>query len=297
MIRRWLCVGACLLSIPSLFVTGTGALITSLRPVPAVVNSTPSATAVQQFASAHHLLLAVHGISADALVLLTVLFIICLVVGDERRWLHLLGLAALGGIVMESVPGQQAILGSAALAFFHAYIGHLFFSAILAIAVFTSKAWNSFDTIENRYGLRTLAILVPCLVLIQIALGAAYRHQFMGVLWHIFGAFIVAIFVLLAGVLTVKQYPQHRFLRPAAVTLMSIAGCQVLLGFAAFVIRLMTTTPTTPVVVITAAHVVTGTVTLGASIVFALGVMRTMCAAQDRPASLSQTAGDSPITA
>src|SRR6202020_728090 len=62
-----------------------------------------------------------------------------------------------------------------------------------AIAVFTSRSWQQGPQLVNDYGapsLRSLAILTPSLVLVQIALGAAFRHGAIGVMAHVIGAMV-----------------------------------------------------------------------------------------------------------
>jgi heme A synthase len=157
---------------------------------------------------------------------------------------------------------------------------------MVAIVLFTSLGWNrSAEPVEDRLSLRTMSLFVPALVLVQIALGAAYRNQAMGVLTPHFWGPRCCPFLLLVGVLVVKHYPGHRSLEPAAVALMSITGVQVLLGFATFLALLMSNQATPPVVVSTVAHVATGALTLAASVVLAIQIRRNVHAAQPNWAS------------
>jgi ABC-type polysaccharide/polyol phosphate export permease len=57
--------------------------------------------------------------------------------------------------------------------------------------------------------LSKMAILAPMLVVVQISLGAGFRHNAMGVVWHILNAGIVLLLIMVAGVCLLRQYPEH----------------------------------------------------------------------------------------
>jgi heme A synthase len=122
--------------------------------------------------------------------------------------------------------------------------------------------------------LRSCALVMVTLVVVQVALGAAVRHKAMGPTLHIVGALVVALAILLVGVLVMNQCPTHRSLRPCAIIMMTIAGTQVFLGFAAFIVRMMADEGTLPVVISTVAHVTTGALTLAATVVMTLQIRR-----------------------
>jgi len=273
----WLHRYAVVVAVCTLLLIVTGALVTSYEPV--------SPTANQSLADSRGLshLETVHRSAALAVIVLTLGLAVWLSLAKKSRWLRSVVWAAVAALILEGVLGEQAVLRwlPATSNFSHACLAQLVFSCTVAIAVFTSADWNrSAEIVADRLSLRTMSLFVPALVLLQVALGAAYRHQAMGVLTHIFGAFVVAVFVLVVGVLAVKQYPGHRSLQPAAVALMSITGGQVLLGFAAFLTRLMTNRATPPVVISTVSHVAAGALTLAASVVLAIQIRRNVRAAQ-----------------
>jgi heme A synthase len=281
--NAWLHRYAVFVAMCTLLLIITGALVTSSEPVsPTASQSLADSRGVSQ-ATGDVFLVQVHRNAALPVIILTLGLAVWLLVAKKSRWLRGVVWAAMVALILEGVLGEQAVLRwlPATTNFSHAYLAQLFFSCTVAIAVFTSPAWNrSPELVEDRLSLRTMSLFVPALVLVQVALGAAYRHQAMGVLTHIFGALVVAVFVLLVGVLVVKQYPGHRSLKQAAVALMSITGLQVLLGFAAFLTRLMTNQATPPVVISTVAHVATGALTLAASVVLAIQIRRNVRAAQ-----------------
>ncbi len=255
----------------------TGAIVTSYQPAsPTTPESLADRRVVAQIAERQHLQ-QIHTIAAVPVLAVMLGLAVWLQFGKNPGWMRWLGWSTLTALILEGGLGEAAIRQGAAASFSHAYLAQLSFSATVAIAVFTSPGWNRApELVDDRFSLRTMSLCVPALLLLQVALGAAYRHNAMGVgiLTHIFGAFIVAIFVLLVGVLAVKQYPGHSSIRPSAITLMSITGAQVLLGFTAFVLRLMTNQATPAVVVSTVAHVTTGALTLATSVVLMIQIRR-----------------------
>jgi len=159
----------------------------------------------------------------------------------------------------------------------HAFLAQLFFAATVAIALVTSSGWKREPEMVDDMSappLRSCAVVMVGLVVVQVALGAAVRHKAMGPTLHIVGALVVALAILLVGVLVMNQCPTHRTLRPCAIIMMAIAGTQVFLGFAAFIVRMMADESTLPVVISTVAHVTTGALTLAAAVVVTLQIRR-----------------------
>jgi heme A synthase len=186
----------------------------------------------------------------------------------ERR---LLGWAALGFIALEGWVGWSGA------PLVHASLAPLVFAIFVAIAVVTSSSWNEApELVEDQAAstLRLFAIVMPALMLLQIMLGAAYRHKLTGLLPHLGGAMIVSLATLVLGMLVVRRHPEHRKLRAAATWLISIFLVQVTLGMAAFIMPLLKLPSPVPVIAVTASHVVVGSLTLAASLVLAMQVQR-----------------------
>ena len=201
------------------------------------------------------------------------------------------GILALGLVVWQLLEAGERLPGWIALGFFafegwigwlgapllHASLAPLAFAIFVAIAVVTSSGWNEApELVEDQAAatLRLFAIAMPALMLLQIMLGAAYRHKLTGVMPHLGGAMIVSLATLVLGMLVVRRHPEHRKLRAAAIWLISIFLVQVMLGFAAFIIPLLKLASPAPVIAVTASHVVVGSLTLAASLVLAMQVQR-----------------------
>ena len=232
---------------------GAGAALTSsIRPLPGT-NPGPMGTApgLQQF----HVFLAV-GVA-----LLTVA--LAILVRSAMGWIALLLVIVEGGL------GSYGAIA-------HAIVAPLLLASLAAIAVETSENWSRppIPAKDLWPPLRTMSILAPILVVLQISLGAAFRHNAMGVVWHILNAGLVLLLIMVFGVCVLRQFPEHPLLRPAAIWLLVMTGVQVLLGFTVYMVILIVSTNNTTLVVSSALHVITGSLVMAASVVMLLAVRR-----------------------
>jgi heme A synthase len=250
----WLHRCAILVALLALIVIVLGASLTSeIRTLPGA--ATPSTVTIPSLEQAHRIAGYVVAVLAIGLAI----------------WAsNLAGWLALAAVIVEGVSGGNPIL--------HALLAPVLFSLIVAMAVLTSKSWQAGPRpVECSSGaLRPLGIVVPILVLLQIGIGAAFRHNAMNVLWHILDALIVITVVLVAGVSVLRQYPEHSGLRPAALALLIIAGVQVLLGFSVYLILLMSSENNTGLIVTGVIHAANGALTLAASVVLAMQMQRNL---------------------
>lgn len=202
------------------------------------------------------------------------------------------GVLALGFAFWQSFDGEVHPLVWTALGFFalegwvgwlggpfvHAGLAPVVFAMFVAIAVVTSASWNEAPKlVEDRAAatLRLFAIATPPLVILQIMLGAAYRHKLIGVLPHLGGAMIVSLAILALAMLILQRHPGHRKLCAAAGWSISILVAQVLLGFTVLVMPLVNANAIA-LIAVSAAHVVIGSATLAASVVLSMQVQRSV---------------------
>jgi heme A synthase len=185
-------------------------------------------------------------------------------------WIALVGGGLLDVAVGTRVPTQDFPELSGVL---HALLAQVFFGCIVGIAVMTSESWKRGpEPIEDTWkpSLRSLAIAVPAVILLQTTLGASYRYHALGVLWHIMNAMIVLLLNLCVAVFLVRQFPQHPTLRPAAIALGVITGIQVMLGFTTFMMLILFPETSLAVVITSVLHVATGALTFGAGLALAI---------------------------
>jgi cytochrome c oxidase assembly protein subunit 15 len=102
----------------------------------------------------------------------------------SAKWLRRLGLAAFVAVVLQGVlGGLRVVLFKDALGIFHATLAQLFFVLVCAIALFTSRWWQAQPTrtpATLSSQLSILYLLTTLLILAQLTLGAAMRHQHAG---------------------------------------------------------------------------------------------------------------------
>jgi len=236
-----------------------------------------------------------HRMIASVVGMLTVILAIWIARIEKRAWMRRLGWVAVSLVVAQGLLGGATVLllQPAPISMAHACLAQLFFSVTVAIAVFTSKKWQEGPEPVEDYGwpsLRTLGILTPVLILVQIALGAGFRHRAFGLLPHVIGAMLVPLVILLTGIFVLQQFPKHRSLRPAAVALLTITGVQVFLGIIAYVARINAAEYPLAMVLTTVAHVATGGLTLAASVVLAIQIRRNVRVRSSEAAETHQQA-------
>jgi len=99
-------------------------------------------------------------------------------------WLRRLGLAAFFAVVLQGVlGGLRVVLFKDALGIFHATLAQLFLVLVCAIALFTSRWWQALPARTSATlpaPRSTLYFLTTLLILGQLTLGAAMRHQHAG---------------------------------------------------------------------------------------------------------------------
>src|SRR5262249_32045140 len=156
----------------------------------------------------------------------------------SRRWVRWLGAAAVGAVIAQGILGGLTVLFflPPAVSSAHAALAQLFFCTILGIALFTSSWWERSQPIADDSGhpaIHSLAIVTASAVLVQLLLGAAFRHKGFGIIPHLIGAVVVTVLIF-----SLARMLRHRFadvlvLRNASRLLHILIGVQLCLGAAA----------------------------------------------------------------
>ena len=253
MLKRWLHPFAVMVAALTLLTIMLGAWVTSARSAP------PIFLFIEQ----------IHSGAGRAAAALLVVLAVWLMAAQRRG----LGLTLLAAAVAETV------LGEFLAPITHAILAQVLFTLTAIAAVCTSNGWELGPEIVMDQGwpsLRSMAAVTPVFVLAQVTLGATFRHKAMGLTWHIVGAMVIALLVLILGMCTMQPYPKHRALRPAAIALLSVALAQVLLGIAAVTAEMLAPDNTAPpsVIISTISHVAVGAATLAASLILAVQIRR-----------------------
>jgi cytochrome c oxidase assembly protein subunit 15 len=124
----------------------------------------------------------VHRLIASAVGLLTIILAIWLPRADSRRWLHRLGFAALGAVILQGIlGGLRVTLLKDELGVFHACLAQGFFGLLVIITLATSQLWRRISAdVFSSGSVRSLALcalVTTSLIYAQLALGATMRHE------------------------------------------------------------------------------------------------------------------------
>lgn len=241
-----------------------------------------------------------HRMFAEFIGLLTIILAIWTQKVDERRWMRQLAWAALGTVVLQGVLGGITVLRFLpwTISTAHATLGQAFLCIAIILAVASSKTWMRNETpfVERNESpsTPTLTAVAAVCILIQLILGAAFRHYGMRLLPHIIGAGVVTVVLCWTIVRVLTRYgsvPQLR--RPAQVLLGLLLG-QLALGFLAYLSRVQwghdALAPGSSVVVSTVSHVAGGALVLGTTVVLAMQARRMIRAHVPQSVSNAATA-------
>ncbi len=234
-----------------------------------------------------------HRMIAAAVALLTLVLALWLWRSEPRAWVRKLGGIAVLAVVAQAVLGGLTVLFflPAAISVSHATLAQLFFCITISLTVFTRADWcgpeRPWDEskIEDSSlpSLRRLASATTFLILLQLILGAAFRHNGFGIVPHLLGAVLVTIGVLWVAARVLTLSPRQPRLTRAALWLAGLLLVQLLLGVGSYFMKLAARDapqPLPPVVIVTTTHVAAGALVLAASLIVTLEVYRTVRAAR-----------------
>jgi cytochrome c oxidase assembly protein subunit 15 len=234
-----------------------------------------------------------HRMVATTVGFLTIILAVWISRREPRPWMRRLGWTALGVVI------AQGILGGITVKFFlppaisiaHATLAQIFFCIVVSLAVFTSRWWHenpgkidtdkgfrqAWDGVET---LRRWAVVTGAAVLVQLVLGAAFRHRVLGILPHLAWAIIVAVLAYRsAGRARSRDLAFAPALGGIGRLLQRVLSVQLVLGVVSFWARIAARNDPQPlpfVVWTTVAHVVFGALVFGAVVVLALCAHRLM---------------------
>ena len=216
--------------------------------------------------------------------LLTIVLAVWTWRAEKRRWLRILGFAALGTVIAQGILGGITVLFylPPAVSSTHAALAQTFFCIAVAMALFTGKKWveeqPALEFDQRRPSLFTLTLLSIFVLYVQLFLGAMFRHH--GLSWwpHVVHAVVVSFVLAWTAVRALTVYPQIEAIRRPAIMMLSLVIAQLCLGFTAFLTRVSwgrdAVQPEFPMVVSTVAHVAVGALLLASTVILALQVWR-----------------------
>ena len=220
-----------------------------------------------------------HRVIAGIVGLITLVLAGWVFVTERRTWLRKLGLIAFAGVVAQAGIGGLRVLFpeyKALIAVPHALVAQSFFAIVVSICVFTSRSWFEPHEVRpdtSRWGLRRLVSVVVGAVLIQLVLGAGFRHQAFGIIPHIVGAAVVTFLIVTTVIILMRRHGEDDYLARPAKLAFGLLIIQLCLGIGAYAARLSSAgdpQPLEPMISLTVAHLVIGALTLATMVVIAL---------------------------
>ena len=225
-----------------------------------------------------------HRMIAQGAGLLTIILAIWTWRSEKRRWMRILGWAALGTVILQGILGGITVLYylPPAVSSAHAALAQTFFCIAVAMAIFTGRKWveeepkAEFD--YRRPSLFTLTLLSIFVLYVQLILGAMFRHHGMSWWPHVVHAVVVSFVLAWTAVRALTVYPQIEAVRKPAILMLSLVIAQLCLGFTAFLTRVAwgrdAVQPELPMVIATVTHVAVGALLLATTVILAIQVWR-----------------------
>jgi cytochrome c oxidase assembly protein subunit 15 len=224
-----------------------------------------------------------HRMIAATVGLLTVVLAVWIWLRETRRWVKWLAGAAVAAVIAQGILGGITVLYYLPLfvSTGHAALGQTFFCILVALAVTTQKDWRWDEAkVEEEAispSLRQFAVMVTGMILLQLILGALYRHKGVGILPHAVGAIVVSVLALWLAVRVLSRFMKEISLTRSTRSLIALVAVQIFLGVVAYVLNLQyqnAPQPMPPLVRVSAAHVVVGALVLAQSVVLTLHIFR-----------------------
>ena len=243
-----------------------------------------------------------HRVVAEIVGLLTIVVAVWTWLVDKRRWMRGLTLAAVAGVIFQGLLGGLTVLKFTppAISTAHATVGQAMFCVLAAIAVFTSRSWleepaEKIPRKDAKPLLRHAWMLIGFLFL-QLILGAAFRHVWTK--WgppgsnqwpvprivhaflypHIVNSLFVAGLVLYLSLRVISKHSNIAHLRRPATWMLLLLIVQLLLGVAAYVVRVVQggneVQPTQGLVAVTVSHLGVGALILAWTVVLTIQAYR-----------------------
>jgi cytochrome c oxidase assembly protein subunit 15 len=225
-----------------------------------------------------------HRMIAEFIGLLIIVMAVWTQKVEPRRWMRVLGWTALGAVIGQGILGGITVLHFLpwSISTAHATLAQMIFCIVVAMALFTSRAWLQDTELLGERDLRpstpVLTVLAAACVWVQLILGAAFRHSGIKLLPHLVGACVVTAMLCWTIARVLTRYGNVDHLRRPAQLLLALLMLQLGLGFSAYLTRLTwghdAVQPLQMMVVSTVSHVAGGALVLAVTVVLAIQARR-----------------------
>jgi cytochrome c oxidase assembly protein subunit 15 len=216
-----------------------------------------------------------HRMIAGTVGILAILLAIWIWRRESRRWVRWVAFAAVMAVLAQAALGGITVLFylPVAISTAHATLGQIFFCTAASLAFFTRADWNWDEPkLEDTShpSLHVLTTVTTGVILLQLILGAVYRHSKDGIITpHVVGACVVTLLVgWVVSTVLMRFGKQPGLLRPAML-MGGFVVVQLFLGIGSYFMKMAARNapqPLAPVVDITTAHVTVGALILVTSL-------------------------------
>jgi cytochrome c oxidase assembly protein subunit 15 len=211
-----------------------------------------------------------HRMIAGTVGILTIILALAIWIKDSRRWVKWVAGAAVLSVLAQALLGGITVLFylPVAISTSHATLAQIFFCLTASLAFFTRTDWRWDEPkLEDASAasLRHLTAATTGVILVQLVLGAVYRHSGIGIQPHVVGAGVVTMFVAYVVTRIMTRFSQTTALLRPALLLGALLLLQVFLGIGSYVVKMADRNapqPLPPVVNMTTAHVAVGALVL-----------------------------------
>jgi len=219
-----------------------------------------------------------HRLIAAGLGFLIVVLAFLLWRNEERPWMRWLGFAALGGVIFQGILGGLTVLKLLHywLPVMHACTAEIMFAILVSIAFFTSR-WYVQDLPQypdsGSPSIHSIVTLNALVIFLQVLVGAGFRHKYLSLKPHVFGAPIVLAMVIWAAAVLRRRFPEAPAIGRVRRLLHVVVGVQIVLGLVALWARINSADDPQPmptVVISTVVHTVIGAILFATSIITVL---------------------------
>ncbi len=224
-----------------------------------------------------------HRLVASGVGFLTLVLAVCLWLREPRAWVRWLGAAALLLVTVQGVVGGLRVVWlEQDFAIIHAALAQAFFGLIVAMALFTSRAWAEARPEPAAGGwtmFQWFCLATTLLIYVQSMLGAVIRHTGTAVALHVLMALVVAVQTGLLVVKALQLGDRVPVFRTLSLFLGLFLAVQLALGAGSYAARFLSFGAMWQpgvIVAVTSAHVVTGALMLALSVVMTLWAFRVL---------------------
>jgi heme A synthase len=165
---------------------------------------------------------------------------------EARPWVRWLGAAVLVGVGIQGLLGGFRVLLHGLfgphLALIHGCFGQIVFALLVSLALCTSRRWRE-GVLQCQPGDTTVfkrwSLIVTVLLVVQLVLGAFYRHQgsLLGLRGHLLIAFAALASMIWVAKTVWERHAEARNLTWGVRMLLGLVVVQLLLGVEAWMVR------------------------------------------------------------